>query len=439
MVAEGPLTASQIYEQITKGEGTGSLSDAQVAAYNLTKRHHERAQRLTALTQKTMAGWQGESSRAAADATKPVVEAAMDDAMHLAVAQSAISAQMDAFGSAKNSVKPVPPEQPAPTAEDVMGMLVGQGGDGGRGYWDKVKGYQADSQHNIDTFATYHSASTSNGDVLPAQYAQLTDPGGTVAMDDGSSGGPPVKGFGDGSDGRDPGTGEPYRGTGGPGTGTPGPGGPGTGGPGTGGPGTGGPVSGPQPGQGGSQPVQPITHLPTPDDGTRANSYTPPQVNPVLPPAANVDFGPTGKPINTFNQPGTFPPGYPSFGPGTGGGPGPTNGPGGRTAGGPGSPGGYRGGVPGGPGGTGQPGAGGRSGAGTPGQPMGGRGTAGSAGAAGRGGANGMPMAPGGARGKGEEDKEKKAPAYLQNPDPDETFGGYIEKPMPPVIGEKKK
>lgn len=82
---------------------------------------------------------------------------------------------------------------------------------------------------------------------------------------------------------------------------------------------------------------------------------------------------------------------------------------------------------------------GGRSGAGMPGEGVAGRGAAGAAGSAGRGGANGMPMAPGAARGKGEEDKEKKAPAYLQNPDPDETFGGYTEKPMPPVIGEKKK
>ncbi|WP_037308350.1 PPE domain-containing protein [Amycolatopsis orientalis] len=421
----GPLTAAQIYEQVTGGEGTGSLSEAQVRAYNLTKRHHERAQRLTALTQKTMAGWQGESSRAAADATKPVVEAALDDAMHLAVAQAAITSQMDAFGTAKNSVKPVPPQQPAPTAEDVVGILEGNGG-----YWDKVKSYQADSQHNIDTFSVYHSASTSNGDELPAQYAQLTDPGGTVTLDDGSSGKPAAKGFGDGSDGRDRGIGEPYRG---PGTGEPVPGGPGTGGPNVGGPQP--EQGGPRPGQSGPQPVQPGTHLPQPDDGTRANSYTPPQVNPVVPPAANADFGPTGKPINTFNQPGTLPPGYTPFGPGTGGTPGS---PGGRTAGGPGSPGGYRSGVPGGPGGTGQPGPGGRSGTGAPGQPMGGRGTAGSAGAAGRGGANGMPMAPGAARGKGEEDKEKKAPAYLQNPDPDETFGGYIEKPMPPVIGEKK-
>ncbi|MEV4051677.1 hypothetical protein AB0J55_10860 [Amycolatopsis sp. NPDC049688] len=45
---------------------------------------------------------------------------------------------------------------------------------------------------------------------------------------------------------------------------------------------------------------------------------------------------------------------------------------------------------------------------------------------------------PVGGRGK-DEDREKKRAPYLQNPDPDETFGGFTEKPMPPVIGEKKK
>ncbi|WP_414936036.1 PPE domain-containing protein [Amycolatopsis sp. cmx-11-51] len=429
----GPLTAAQIYEQVTGGEGTGSLSEAQARAYNLTVKHHERAQRLTVLAQKTASGWQGGASSAAVDATKPLVEASMDDAMHLARAQSAITAQMGAFGSAKNSVKPVPPEQPQPTAQDAIDLMEGKP----VGYFDKVKGYQADSQHNIDTFATYHSASTSNGDELPAQYAQLTDPGGSVTLDDGSSGKPSTKGFGE--DGREPGIGEPYRGPSGPGaTGGPGPGqsDPGQGNAGHSGPQ---PGHGPQPGE--SQPVQPHPVQPhpgaqQPDDGTRANSYTPPQSNPIVPPAANLDFGPTGKPGTGYNPPGTFPPGYGPFGPGTSG-PGPGGpGTGGRSPGGPG--GGYRGGVPGVPGGPGQPGMGGRSGAGMPGEGVGGRGTAGAAGAAGRGGANGMPMAPGAGRGKGEDDKEKKAPAYLQNPDPDETFGGYTEKPMPPVIGEKK-
>lgn len=50
-----------------------------------------------------------------------------------------------------------------------------------------------------------------------------------------------------------------------------------------------------------------------------------------------------------------------------------------------------------------------------------------------------MPMGTAaGGRGSKDEDKEKKTAAYLKNPDPDETFGGFVEKPMPPVIGENR-
>jgi hypothetical protein len=61
----------------------------------------------------------------------------------------------------------------------------------------------------------------------------------------------------------------------------------------------------------------------------------------------------------------------------------------------------------------------------------------GGAAASGKGGPGALGGAPGGA-GKREEDKEKKAPTYLQEDDADELFGGsYLEqKPTPPVIGE---
>lgn len=81
-------------------------------------------------------------------------------------------------------------------------------------------------------------------------------------------------------------------------------------------------------------------------------------------------------------------------------------------------------------------GAGPGSGARIPEERMPGQGAA--RGAAGQRGANGMPMGAQGGRGGKEEDREKKKAPYLQNPDPDETFGGFTEKPMPPVIGENR-
>ncbi|MEV7039448.1 PPE domain-containing protein [Amycolatopsis sp. NPDC051061] len=426
MVTEGPLTAAQIYEQVTGGEGSQSLSNAERDAGHLTNRMVERAQRISSLRAKTMSGWQGGAGQAAADATLPLVQAAGDDAVHLKTAQAAVGAQMDAFGTAKNSVKPVAPQPPEITSDDVLHVLNGEGFGT---YNTKVSGWQADSQANIDAFSAYHSASGTNGGQMPAQYAQLADSGAPIGMTDRAdrTAGPTD-------------TGEWARN----------------------------PRQPQVPAQQNrqteqnqvqnhvtnqnqvqnqnqnqnqfqNQVQQPATSN---TDTTHANSYVP---QPVTPPAAQggYQFGPTGPPGSNFGGNNTFGPGaggYPTsgFGPGTGGyGSGTNTGTGTGT--------GYR---PGAGTGTGT-GAGTGTGPGTgmrnPGASTGARipeerlgGTA-ARGAPGSRGANGMPMgAPAGGRGAKEEDKEKKSAPYLRNPDPDETFGGFIEKPMPPVIGENR-
>jgi hypothetical protein len=404
MVAEGPLTAAQIYEQLTGGEGTQSLIDAHDSTDQLGKRLAERAKQISKLAVKTTNGWQGSAGNAAADSTVPLVQAAVDDVVHLKNAQDAVEAQITAFGTAKNSVKPVS-AQPQITAEDILGLFNGNG----KSFQTKVAGWQADSQANIDAFRVYHYASTANGTQMPAQYAQLNDSGAPVVMDTGTP--PPADkttGRTTGTDGRQqtraqtrqPGT--PQQNQDRPATQTPNQYRPPT------------------------QPPNQVTGgRPAGSDQTHANSYVP---KPVLPPAANggYQFGPTGQPVSSLG-PGDFGP-YGSggdFGPGAG-----------YSGSGSGS-GGYRGtGTGSGPGAR-NIGPGSGVGRGMPGEAVGRPGMGG--GAPGSRGANGMPMgAPAAGQGKKEEDKEKKAAAYLRNPDPDGVFGGDIEKPMPPVIGERR-
>src|SRR3954471_15771652 len=417
MVTEGPLTAAQIYERITGGKGSQSLGDAQDSATQLTNRMVERAQRISALRAKTMSGWQGAAGNSAADATLPLVQAAADDAVHLKTAQTAVGAQMDAFGTAKNSVKPVAPQPPDVTIDDVLQAM---NGDGTGPYKTKVAGWQADSQANIDAFSAYHSASGTNGQQMPAQYAQLADSGAPIGMatsrgDTGRTVGPTD-------------TGEWARKPRVPAQQT---------------------RQTVQPGQNQvrnqagnqvqnqnqtqfqHQVQQPGTNN---LDNTHANSYVPP---PVAPPAAQggYQFGPTGQTGGNFGGNNAYAP----FGPGTGG-YGTTTGTGGYGSG-TNTGTGYR---PGTGSGT-NPGTGTGTGTRTPGPSTGARlpeerlpnGT--TRGTPGARGANGMPMgSPGGGRGGKEEDKEKKSAPYLRNPDPDETFGGFTEKPMPPVIGENR-
>ncbi|MFG1639497.1 hypothetical protein ACGFMK_04355 [Amycolatopsis sp. NPDC049252] len=420
MATEVPLTAAQIYEQVTGGNGIGSLADAHDGAGQLTNRMVERAQRISALRAKTMSGWQGAAGDSAADATIPLVRAAADDAVHLETARTAVGAQMDAFGTAKNSVKPVAPQPPELTSGDLLNVLTGDG----QSYNTKVAGWQADSQANIDAFGAYHSASTANGGRMPAQYAQIADSGAPVSM---TTPGQETRG-------KTTTTGRPTTFATDTGEWARNPRQPGV----SGQERTSGQDQNVQAGRNQVQPTnqqgnQAVAQTPGGGsfDSTHANNYVP---QPVTPPAAQggYQFGPSGQLVSNLGggsgyQPyGDFGPGTGGFGPGTGTSTG--TGPGNSTSG---RYGGPNGGVvtPRGPG----------SGSGArlpderlPGQP-------GSRGIAGARGANGMPMGTAaGGRGAKDEDKEKKTAAYLKNPDPDETFGGFIEKPMPPVIGENR-
>ncbi len=332
---------------------------------------------------------------------------------------------MDAFGTAKNSVKPVAPQPPELTAADILHVFTGEGTGS---YATKVANWQSDSQANIEAFSAYHSASSTNGVQMPAQYAQLADSGAPVSM----------ASPGDGTRSKTAGptdTGEWARN----------------------------PKQPQVPAQQNRQTVQPgqrpvqnqvqnqfqfqnqnqnqvQNHVQQPGTGntdtTHANSYVP---NPVVPPAAQggYQFGPTGQPVSNLGDnygggsyTGGFGPGTGGYGSNTGSGyrPGTGTAPGSGTGTGTGT-------------GRGAPGPGLRG----PGANTGARlpeerlpANNPSRGTTGPRGANGMPMGtPVNGRGK-EEDREKKKAPYLQNPDPDETFGGFIEKPMPPVIGENR-
>ncbi|WP_410597962.1 hypothetical protein [Amycolatopsis sp. lyj-23] len=428
MATETPLTAAEIYEQITGGEGVGSLADAQDGAGQLTDRMVDRAQRISALRTKTMAGWRGDGGDAAADATRPLVQAAADDAVHLRNAQTAVAAQMDAFGTAKHSVKPVAAQPPELAADDVLHVLNGQGWGS---YNTKVTSWQADSQANIDAFSAYHSASTTNGGRMPPQFAQLTDSGTAISMST----------PGTGTQNQRTDTGEWTRNPRQPQV----------------------PAQQNRQTARAQQPNQPQNQNQnqtqtqsqnqvqnqnqnqawppgtTNSDTTHANSYVP---RPVLPAAqGGYEFGPTGQPVSNLTGSGENWPG--GFGPGTG--------PYGGYQTGTGTPGASTGpGTPGSSTGSGTPGTntgtGNRPGMRPPGSGSGARfpeerlpGGTSRPGATGARGANGLPMGgPMAGRGGKEEDREKKPASYLRNPDPDETFGGLIEKPVPPVIGENR-
>ena len=196
MAEETPLSAAQIYDKITGGQGTASLSQSQDIARKLHDQLVERAQEVVTLGKEIGEGWQGPAGEAAAGAAMPLAKAAEADADNLRTAGSAIEQQTTAFGTAYNSVTPVSATKPEMTDEQVARSIFG----GDTSAYDRsVAGWRADSRQNVQAFATYHQASTSNGEQLPRMYEPLADPGYPITMTSGGNmppsggdtGGPP--------------------------------------------------------------------------------------------------------------------------------------------------------------------------------------------------------------------------------------------------------
>ncbi|MFF0148932.1 hypothetical protein ATK36_2181 [Amycolatopsis sulphurea] len=105
MEAERCLTAAEIYQQLTGGAGPESLGSTQRAALRLSERLKGVAERVADLAQYQRGAWHGESANeASANSCTPLMRAAMDDSLHLGIAQGAADDQLSAFQNAKRLI-----------------------------------------------------------------------------------------------------------------------------------------------------------------------------------------------------------------------------------------------------------------------------------------------------------------------------------------------
>ncbi|WP_158605645.1 hypothetical protein [Amycolatopsis panacis] len=413
------MSAADIYRQLTGGAGAGSLSDTHQAADRLSRNLEARAARIADLAGVLRGAWQGAAAdEALANSCMPLMAAAADDGVRLAIVRAAANDQISAFQAVNNSVRPVAPYQPELTAQDVRAMFGGQG----ENYFTKVVRWQDDVQHNIDVFGGYHTATGANSARIPAQYSTLDDTGAVVRLAEaGGQHRPAVGKPGHGADGPVP-SGYPgeVRRTPSDGQGPSGrvssgdqriPGGDSPGGPGDGQGDGRGPTqstSSPAPSGDGAHPNVPSVPGPRQSPSTRVSAYQPGPAPPaVSSPDEQYRFGPTGQSVNPIGS-------------------------GGQSAVGGGSP-GY--GVGGGSGRAGSPRGGPGSGAGKAAEPASARGAPSRAAEGEKNGA----MAGPGMAGRKDDDKEKKSPAYLREADPDGLFGGSDLRPVPPVLGEMSR
>ncbi|WP_103350647.1 hypothetical protein [Amycolatopsis sp. CA-128772] len=436
-------TAQQVVDFLKSGDGPGSLFESSRTAEEMAAKHVEARDMMARLQSAMSEAWTGNAAGQAQAGAGPLLAASEVSAVHLSAAREALVTQGSDYADLKNKVGDGPGPQPG---EDFLSrhlpMLTNKD--------EEIAGWNAKAQEVVQHYGTYFGQSGDNTAGLPSDYGDLTLPAGGADIE--HAGKPPAVTPPGGHDDRTAGT----------------------------------------------RQVQPVDHRETPipgqdiswqqqrpgatDPHTTTGSTGPGQndtthtsgLSPVAstgdspnrpgyPSLPGGGFGRDGGSGDINARLGTGVPGLPGTGgPGTGGpgrvGSGGEPG-GGRTGTGPGSPrggggepgGGRTGTGPGSPrGGVGEPGGGrtgtgpgsprsgvgepgGRSGTGRFGEP--GMSRAGVTGAAGKPGAGGL----GGPLGRGEkeEDKEHKRLDILQEPDPDELFGGFPDgmKPVPPTIG----
>ncbi|WP_328446803.1 MULTISPECIES: hypothetical protein [unclassified Amycolatopsis] len=426
-----------IWNQITTGPGTGSISNGQAAASRLKGAYQDRLTTIDGLAKDMDAAWTGGGSEAAQNAGAHPLRVWMEDSgTKLTDSDKYLGEQNNAFTTVHAQVQEVPKDPPK---NNLLNAVTPWTTDTDRA----IRDYNTKGQANVDAFNTYYKASNDNGQKMPT-YSALQGQQENVNVDQGKDGKKKddKNGNGNGNGGGEPGGG-PGGGPGG--VNMPGPGSvPSFGGGPGGGPGgsfdpskvPGGsydpskvPSFDPSqvPGGGNYDPSKVPTGNYTPpnftSDGTHSSGFSPSDV-PGMP-----GFGPGSTP--NFSVPGGG--GAGGFGPGGSSG---LGGIGDPTAGfGPGGSGGF---GPGGSTGASMPGGAGASGAGRGGMGAGAGGAMGAGGAAaGRGGSTGMGGMGGmghGAKGQGGGDEERTS-KYLLGDDPNDIFG-TDELTAPPVIGE---
>jgi len=370
------MSGQDIYDNFHNGTGPEGLSASAAIVNELAGRYQERAQQVQRLRSRMEAAWQGPAAGAANRGLGPLVTEHDESGHALRTAQDLTGRQAGSFGKARDTVVPVPP---SPGEVNPLAVLTDPAATAT--YFQQVAAHNQAAQHNVDVMNGYTGASDYNTERQPSSYGELAadHAGVTITSPDTI----------DAEDYRVPSGGDSDQ------NGPPAP------------------SSSDNVESTGGSGVDSATPAPSPSGQHVQATTTPGSVVPatstVTPAMA------TGRPVS----------GVPMTGSGVGVGGGQFGGGGAQLGGG--NPGGLprggnpgaapRGGFPGGGPVGGQPGAAGRA-------------------TAGRGGAGfgGVPV--GGGRGRGEDDTERKAPAYLEGGDPEDLFD-TDQLTAPSAIGDE--
>ena len=170
-------SATQIYQMLNSGPGTTGIYHASDGAAAQMSTQDDLNNQIVQLNQKMGGAWTGAASEQAQAGATPLAGAAQDATNALAVHQSVMTGQAEAFTTARNSVTNVPETMPTNIGNDFLAAF----GDTGP-LDDQITQYNNASQNNVQVYQTYSTMSSLNADTMPQSYGQIPVSNATITI-----------------------------------------------------------------------------------------------------------------------------------------------------------------------------------------------------------------------------------------------------------------
>lgn len=174
-------TAQQIVDFLEAGEGPGSLFASGELAQQLAAKHVEARDMMARLQSAMSEAWAGDAAGQAQAGAGPPLAASEVSAVHLAAAQSSLMNQGSDYADLRNKVGSGPGPRPE---EDFLSrhlpMLTHKD--------EEIAGWNAKAQEVVQHYGTYHGQSNDNASTLPRDYGELTLPSGGADVEHAEAG-----------------------------------------------------------------------------------------------------------------------------------------------------------------------------------------------------------------------------------------------------------
>jgi uncharacterized protein YukE len=184
------LTGHEIYRRIHAGPGAASLTVASGAVEALARRYEQRATRITALSDKMNAAWQGSASDAAQSGMSALVRLHQDSQKVLDTVRAALGQQAGHYGETRGKLENIPETRPVNRMHnpDELAADIAQA----------AADYNAKAHHNVVVYDQYVAQSYANGRAMGDTPYPAVSTTALPSITVRSSAGPEVSGFSSG-------------------------------------------------------------------------------------------------------------------------------------------------------------------------------------------------------------------------------------------------